>query len=371
MTGDPLHTRLCEEYGCEYPIVAFAHTRDVIAAVTNAGGIGVLGVNSLTPEEIRAEIHWIRERVGDRPWGVDLLLSASYVEGTAEELESRIPQEHIDFVERLMRDNNIPDPKTPGPYGTRRVDLMRKARAKFDVIIEEQVPIFASGMGSPAFILEEMHAAGIKVWGLVGLARQAARELEQGLDLIIAQGQDSAGHTGRIGTFSLVPEVVELAKEYDTPILAAGGITTGQHVVAALALGAAGVWTGTIWQATHESETTMAEKQTLLDARNQDAWICLPLDGKRNRIVRNQLLDAWEQPDAPEPLPMPLQGMLLGKLRQAIDDHQPPGWLVVPAGQGVGWIRDIRPARQVIFDLMEGARDALDRMGLAEDAEGL
>ena len=369
MPRDPLHTRLNEEYGCEFPIVAFAHTRDVIAAVTNAGGIGVLGVNSLTPDEIRAEVRWIKERVGDKPFGVDLLLSASYIEGTPEELESQIPEGHAQWVDQLMRDNNIPEPKTPGPWGVRRVDLLRRARAKFDVIIEEQVPIFASGMGSPAFILDELHEHGIKVWGLIGLARQAARELEAGLDLIVAQGQDSAGHTGRMGTFSLVPEVVDVARAHDTPILAAGGITTGQHLAAALMLGAEGVWTGTIWQATHESETTMARKKMLVEAGSQDAWICVPYDGKRNRMLRSKFGEAWDQPGAPEPLPMPLQGMLVGKLVEAIDDHQVEGWLSVPAGQGVSFVREVKPARQVLFDLVEGARDAFDRVyGVEEPA---
>ena len=301
MAADPLRTRLCDEYGCEYPIVGFAHTKDVVAAVTNAGGIGVYGANSLTAEQMRSDLRWIRERVGDRPFGVDLLLSASYVEGSPEELESQIPQEHADFVEQVMAEHGIPEPKTPGPWGVARVDLLRKARAKFEIIKEERIPIFASGMGSPAFILDELHAAGVKVWGLVGLARQAKRELEQGLDLIVAQGQDSGGHTGRMGTFSLVREVTELARSHDTPILAAGGVVTGEHLVAALALGADGAWCGTIWQTTHESETSMAKKQKLIAAGNQDAWVSTAIDGKRRRVVRNRMLEVFDAPDAPAP----------------------------------------------------------------------
>ena len=371
MTTDPLRTRLCDEYGCEYPIVGFAHTKDVIAAVTNAGGIGVYGANSLTPDQMRSDLRWIKERVGDRPFGVDLLLSASYIEGTPEELESQIPQGHLDFVERVMQEHGIPEPKTPGPWGVQRVDLLRKARAKFDVIKEEQVPIFASGMGSPAFILDELHDAGIKVWGLIGLARQARRELEQGLDLIVAQGQDSGGHTGRMGTFSLVREVTELAKEHDTPILAAGGVTTGDHIVAALALGADGVWCGTIWQTTHESETSMAKKQRILASGNQDAWVSTVIDGKRMRVVRSAMLDVFDTPEAPEPLAMPLQSMLLSKLEQSVEDHQIEDWLRIPAGQGVGFVTEMKPARQVVFDLVGEARDVLERMGFdPPDGEG-
>ena len=370
MAADPLRTRLCDEYGCEYPIVGFAHTRDVVAAVTNAGGIGVYGANSLTAEQMRADLRWIRERVGDRPFGVDLLLSASYVEGAPEDLESQIPQGHADFVERVMEEHGIPEPKTPGPWGVARVDLLRKARAKFEIIKEERIPIFASGMGSPAFILDELHAAGVKVWGLIGLARQAQRELEQGLDLIVAQGQDSGGHTGRMGTFSLVREVAELARGRDTPILAAGGVVTGEHLVAALALGADGVWCGTLWQTTHESETSMAKKQKLIAAGNQDAWVSTAIDGKRMRVVRNRMIDVFDAPDAPPPLAMPLQGMLLGKLEQAVEDHQVEDWLRIPAGQGVGFVTAMQPARQTLLGLVDEARGTLERMGFEPPDDG-
>ena len=365
MTNDPLHTRLCEEYGCEYPIVAFAHTRDVIAAASNAGGIGVLGCSTHTIEEMRADIKWIKERVGDRPFGADITIPSSYVRGNQEELEEQVPQGHRDWVEQLMRDNEIADPKGPPPEDVRLRGL-RDTRTKLEIMMEERIPIFASGMGSPAFILDEMHEAGVKVWGLIGLARQARREMEAGLDLIIAQGQDSAGHTGRMGTFSLVREVTELAKAYDIPIVAAGGITTGAHIVAALALGAVGVWTGTIWQATHESETKQWEKQRLRRAENQDAWVSTAMDGKRNRGVRNKYYEAWEAEGSPEPLPMPLQDIVGGKLLQAADDWDLEDWAgPVAAGQGVGFVKEIKPARQVVFDLMEEAYDTLERMGHA------
>ena len=281
MTSDPLHTRLCEEYGSEYPIVAFAHTRDVIAAASNAGGIGVLGCSTHTIEEMRADIKWIKERVGDRPYGVDITIPSSYVRGNQEELEDQVPQGHRDWVEQLMRDNQIADPKGPPPEDVRLRGL-RDTRTKLEIMMEERIPIFASGLGSPAFILDEMHEAGVKVWGLIGLARQARRELEAGLDLLIAQGQDSAGHTGRIGTFSIVPEVVELAREFDTPILAAGGVTTGRHIVAAITLGAVGVWTGTMWQATHESATGDVGEA---EAAERERAGCLGLDGGRRQAL--------------------------------------------------------------------------------------
>ena len=161
-----------------------------------------------------------------------------------------------------------------------------------------------------------------------------------------------------------MPEVVELAREFDTPILAAGGVTTGRHIVAALTLGAVGVWTGTMWQATHESATEMWAKQKLLDAKAQDAWVSTAGDGKRSRGVRNRYVESWESAEAPQHLPMPLQGLLNNKLRQAIDEYELRDWQGVAAGQGVGFIREIKPVRQVVLDLIEEAYDAIEAMQL-------
>jgi NAD(P)H-dependent flavin oxidoreductase YrpB (nitropropane dioxygenase family) len=362
MAGDPLHTRLCDEYGCEFPIVAFAHTKDVIAAVTNAGGIGVLGATGSTPDEIDSDIQWIRERVGDKPFGVDLLVPASFVQGNLEDLEAMIPQEHRDFVEGLMRDNDMPEPKGEIEGGI-DAGLMEKARKQLEVVLEQRVPIFASGLGSPAFILDEAHARGTKCWGLIGMRRQAVRQLDAGVDTIIAQGGDSGGHSGHIGTFSLVPEVVKARNEIrpESLVLAAGGVTTGTHVAAAIAMGADGVWCGTIWQATNESETEMYAKQKLLDAVVEDAVQSRATTGKPVRQVRSKWTEAWAAPGAPDPLPMPLQPMLVAKIKQSIDDHHLEDWSGPPAGQGVGHIQSIKPARQVIFDLMEEAQEAVER----------
>lgn len=362
MAGDPLHTRFCDELGVEFPIVAFAHTKDVIAAVTNAGGVGVLGATGSTPEEIESDIKWIRERVGDKPFGVDLLVPASFVQGNMEDLEEMIPQEHRDFVARLMRDNEIPPPKNE-PEGGIDAGLMEKAKRQLEVVLENHVPIFASGLGSPAFILDEAHAAGTQCWGLIGMRRQAVRELDAKVDGIIAQGGDSGGHSGHIGTFSLVPEVVKARNEINPAsyVLAAGGVTTGTHIAAAIAMGADAVWCGTIWQATNESEVEMYAKQKLLDAVVEDAVQSRATTGKPVRQVRSKWTEAWAAPDAPAPLPMPLQPMLVKEIKQAIDDHHLEDWSGPPAGQGVGHIQSIKPARQVVFDLMEEAQEAVER----------
>lgn len=364
MSGNPLHTRLCQEYGAEYPIVAFAHTKDVIAAVTNAGGIGVLGAVGLAPEEIRSAIHWIRERVGDKPFGIDLLLPASFVEGNGEDLEAQIPEGHREFVRRLQTENNIPAPKkarTPQDEGI-GPEMLRKSRAQLDVVLEERVPIFASALGSPAFLLERAHQVGTKVWGLIGLPRQARREIEAGVDVVIAAGSDAGGHSGSIGTFSLVSEVVKLAEGSQTLVLAAGGVTTGRHLAAAMALGADGVWCGTIWQATNESETEMFLKEQLLRSSSEDAIQSRAMTGKPVRQIRSKWSEAWKQPGAPEPLPMPLQPMLVGDVLQSIRENHMEDWQGVASGQGVGHITTLKPARQVVSDMVEEAEDTLDRL---------
>ncbi|MCA9832002.1 MAG: nitronate monooxygenase family protein [Dehalococcoidia bacterium] len=362
MTGDPLHTRLCEEYGCEVPVVAFAHTRDVIVAVTNAGGIGILGAAGQETETLRASIRWIKERVGNKPWGVDLLVPASFVEGNKEDLEAMIPQGHRDFVDSMMKENGIPMPATKRAGVGLGPELLRHSREQLDLLLEEEVPIFASGLGSPAFFLERAHAQGMKVWGLVGLPRQARRQIEAGVDCVIAQGYDSGGHSGTIGTFTLVPEVVQMAEGTNTLVLAGGGISTGRQLAASIAMGADGIWTGTIWLATHESETEMFIKQRLIEAQAEDAIQSRATSGKPIRQLRSKWSDAWKAPGAPDPLPMPLQPMLVSDIQEGIRQAKMEDWMTTPAGQSVVGIHSIRPAAEVVYSLVEGAQDMFDRM---------
>ncbi len=194
----------------------------------------------------------------------------------------------------------------------------------------------------------------MKVWGLVGLPRQAQRQVDAGVDVIVAQGYDSGGHGGTIGTFTLVPEVVRLTRGTDTLVLAAGGVSGGQHLAAALAMGAVGVWTGTIWLATNEYETAMFLKQLLIDAKVEDAIQSRAATGKPARMLRSRWTDAWKQPDAPEPLQMPLQGMLAGSVQQGISEARMEDRMTTAAGQSVFGVPEIKPAAQVVFDLFRG-----------------
>ena len=231
------------------------------------------------------------------------------------------------------------------------------------MLFEEHVPIFASGLGSPAFMIDRAHEAGMKVWGLVGLPRQAQRQVDAGVDVIIAQGYDSGGHSGTVGTFTLVPEVVRMAEGSNSMVLAAGGINNGRQLAAALTMGAVGVWTGTIWLATHESETEMFLKQRLIEARAEDPYQSRAMSGKPIRQLPSRYGDAWKQPGAPEPLQMPLQGMLVADLRDGIDDAKMEEWMTTPAGQSVVGITAVRPAADVVYSLAEEAIERFETIG--------
>ena len=361
MSRDPLHTKLCDMLGIEFPIVAFTHCKDVAVAVVNAGAFAVLGEALHTPDEMEADIRWIRERVEGKPFGIDLVLPASVPpSGGLEELMAKIPEGHKKFAQSIKERHNVPDPK--GPVALHQWGGLNQemARRQLDVVLEERVPVFTSGLGNPAFILEAAHARGVKVFGLVGKTRHAKREIEAGVDAIIAQGSDAAGHTGVIGTFSIVPEVVSIAG--DTPVIAAGGVTTGQHLAAALCLGASGVWTGTLWLACRESDEDMIIKEKLIAATAEDTDYSRSISGMPMRTLKCVWTEEWSKPEAPTPLSTPYQMLLSADYIQASNDHKREDLMTEAAGQGVAFVTAMKPARQIVIDLVEEALDTFDRL---------
>lgn len=361
MAKNPLHTKLCDILGIEFPIIAFTHCKDVAAAVINAGGFAVLGETPHTPDEIAADIKWLRERIGSKPFGIDLVFPASVPPaGSIEELQAQIPEEQRRFVEDIKKRHNIPPPKrTPELYNLGWI-TQEVPRKQLEVVLEERVPVLASGLGNPAFVLEAAHARGMYVWGLVGKPRQARRELEAGVDAIIAQGCDAAGHTGNIGTFSIVPEVVAIAG--DTPVIAGGGVTTGRHLAAALCLGAVGVWTGTIWLASRESDVEMVLKEKLINASAEDTTYSRCISGFPMRTLKSQWHAEWESPGAPPPAPPPYQLLLFAEIRQAAMDWGLDNFMTEAAGQGVGFVKSMKPARQIVFDMVEEALSVFEEL---------
>lgn len=365
MSG-PLHTPLCDKLGIEYPIVAFTHCKDVAVAVINAGGFAVLGEALHTPDHIAADIKWIRDRVNGKPFGIDLVLPSSVPEErTVEQLLAEIPQEHRDFEQRIKRKYDVPDPKEAVNLHIWGGLDQKRALAQVEVVFDERVPVFASGLGSPAFLLKRAHQLGIQVWGLVGKPRQAKKQLAAGTDVIIAQGFDAAGHTGDIGTFSIVPQVVDAARGTGVPVIAAGGVTTGRHLAAALALGADGVWTGSLWLASRESDVNLPLKERLLEAETDDTVYSDCISGYTMRTTRCPWHDEWLGPDAPEVLKPPLQMLLSANYIQGSLDYQRKDLMTEAAGQGIHYVTEMKPARQILSDLVDEALDVFDRFASA------
>ncbi|NMG32523.1 nitronate monooxygenase [Aromatoleum evansii] len=360
--SNPLHTPLCDKLGIEYPVVAFTHCKDVAVAVINAGGFAVLGEALHTPDQIAADIKWIRDRIGGKPFGIDLVLPSSVPEEkTVDELLAMIPPEQREFEQMIKRKYDVPDPKVaPDIHHWGGLD-QKRALDQLEVIFDERVPVFASGLGSPAFLLKRAHELGMQVWGLVGKPKQAKKQLAAGTDVIIAQGYDAAGHTGNIGTFSIVPQVVDAARGTGVPVIAAGGVTTGRHLAAALALGADGVWTGSLWLASRESDVNLPLKERLIEAETDDTVYSNCISGYTMRTTRSPWHNEWSSDAAPDVLKPPLQMILSSNYIQGSLDYQRKDLMTEAAGQGIHYVTEMKPARQILSDIVEEALDVFDR----------
>jgi NAD(P)H-dependent flavin oxidoreductase YrpB (nitropropane dioxygenase family) len=354
-------TQLCERLGIDVPIFAFSHCRDVVAAVTNAGGFGVLGATAHSPAGLDTDLTWIDQQTGGKPYGVDLLLPAKFADvGDRQEAGGPpIPDRHREFVTGLLDRYDVPD--LPEHLAGRRGTLSVSPEAAgtlLDVAFRHPVRLVASALGPPpAELTEQAHARGIVVAALVGTVEHARRQQAAGVDLIVAQGTEAGGHTGTVATMVLVPEVVRAVAP--VPVLAAGGIVTGAQMAAAIALGAQGVWCGSVWLTTQEAETDPAVQQKMLAASSSDTVRSRSLTGKPARMLRSAWTDEWESAAAPAALPMPLQTMLTAGAQQRITRssgqagsgaQQLATYFV---GQGVGLLDRVRPAREVVAGMVE------------------
>ena len=367
-----MRTPICDRLDIEFPIFAFSHCRDVIAAVTRAGGFGVLGALAFNPEELEIELAWIDEHVGDKPYGVDFAMPVKYVgkgggdEASITNLQAMIPQGHRDFVDKLLADHGVP----PLPD-----DLDRPAVKAAGLGVDEEGPgqvevslshknvrVIVNALGPPPpYIVEQAHAHDVLVGALVGSKQHAERQVAQGVDIIVAQGTEAGGHCGEISTMVLVPEVVD-AVGPDVPVLAAGGIGSGRQMAAALALGAQGVWTGSIWLTVAEANTQPAAIENLLAATSRDTVRARVMTGKPARQLRTAWTEAWERPDAPAPLPMPLQGILYNEASRRITRAQSRELSGFPVGQIVGRMNRVQPTKDVVFDMVQEWIDTTERL---------
>jgi NAD(P)H-dependent flavin oxidoreductase YrpB (nitropropane dioxygenase family) len=372
-----VRTPICERLGIEFPIFAFSHCRDVVAAVSKAGGFGVLGALAYSPDQLEIELDWIDEHVGDRPYGVDIVMPAKYVgkgggsEASLEHLSELIPKEHRDFVDRVLAEHGVPEFPPDLDTGTVKaaglnVDLEAPGQVEVS-LAHPKVRMLVNALGPPPpEVVRKAHDHGLLVGALVGSRQHAERQVAIGVDVIVAQGTEAGGHCGDVTTMVLVPEVVD-AVGPDVPVLAAGGIGTGRQIAAALALGAQGVWTGSIWLTVTEADTSPLVVENLLAATSRDTVRARVMTGKPARLLRSAWTEAWERPDAPEPLPMPLQGILYGEAARRISRAQNRELSGFPVGQIVGRMNRVRPVKDVMLDLVEEWVETTERLAKLVD----
>lgn len=378
-----MKSKICDMLGIEFPLAAFSHCRDVVAAVSRAGGIGVLGATAFTPEQLEIELAWIDEHVEGKPYGLDVLIPENYpLRGekglTMKDVAARIPQAHQAFVRDLLDRNGIQrateegygrrgggGPDSPPPFSPdTAMDLLA-------VAFRHPIKLVANALGVPPPEMIQMgRDHGVPVAALAGAKEHAIRLAEAGVDIIVAQGGEAGGHCGEVSTLVLVPEVVRALKAMgrDIPVLAAGGIMTGRQMAGCMAMGAAGVWTGSVWLATTESETSEVFREKMIAARSRDTVRSRATTGKPARQLKSGWTEAWEGEDSPGALPMGLQSLISGPALRSIGKAAANGnpqarqldtYFV---GQGVGMVDSVKSSRAVVAEFMEEFAEAVGDM---------
>jgi nitronate monooxygenase len=362
-----LRTKLCDMLGIDYPILSAGMGPtligertgapvELVVAVSEAGGLGVLGGSGYTVEELREAIRQIKAQT-DKPFGVDLLLPQKLDMGGGlgqkgvDKLPlslviKSLPQSHRDWVEKIRREMALPEAEIMVRMDT---TTMRPLEA-VKVCLEENVPLFCAGLGNPGFMVEEAHAKGIKVLAITGNAKNARRMAQSGIDLLVAQGHEGGGHTGRIGTMALLPQAIDAA--FPVPVLAAGGIGDGRGVAAALAMGCIGVWVGTRFLATNEGGALEVNKRRIIESSDEDTRVSRAYTGKTLRASYNKYHDLWDQSGL-DPLPFPTQVLISSALLGAFVEAHQDAYVGGLAGQISGLIKEIKPARQVLEEMVE------------------
>lgn len=374
-----MNSPICDMLGIEFPLIAFSHCRDVVAEVSKAGGMGVLGAAGMSPEQLERELSWIDAHIGGKPYGVDVLIPNKMLgrdeQPDAAEVLALIPQEHKDFAAGILNSHGIDASDIDDNARARGLGFgnnMRESGAQrlLEVAFSHPIALIANALGvPPAWMLGMGKENGVAVAALVGAREHAIRQVQAGVDILVVSGTEGGGHCGSVSTMVLVPEIFEAIQPYgNVPILAAGGIATGRQMAAAMAMGAAGAWTGSVWLATAEAETSPVVKEKIIAASSSDTVRSRSRTGKFSRQLRSPWTDAWERRDSPEPLPMPLQTLVSEPALAKIEKLSEGGHLGARelatywVGQGAGLINASRPARGVVQDFKEDFLRAYERL---------
>ncbi|MEO8281463.1 MAG: nitronate monooxygenase family protein [Ideonella sp.] len=352
-----MNNSLCEMFGIDAPIFAFSHCRDVVVEVSKAGGMGVFGMARAHADRLEEDLRWIDAHIGGRPYGVDILMPSRYEDVGHHDL-SALPQEHVEFVQRLLDEAGIPRLPTEQADAAAAELLKglnltpRENLAMLETCLRHPISLIVNALGSPPReLVERAHAQGIRVGALAGKVEHALKHRDVGCDLIIAVGTEAAGHTGNIASMVLWPRVVDAVAPI--PVLGGGGVGRGRQLAAALALGCEGVWCGSIWLKTVQSELTPDIRAKLLRAGCDDAVLTKSVTGKQCRTLRNAFTDAWSAPDAPATLPSPLQGMLWwAHGRTRVERAHAEAFLTYPVGQLVGDMNEETSVRELVHDML-------------------
>jgi NAD(P)H-dependent flavin oxidoreductase YrpB (nitropropane dioxygenase family) len=360
--------------GVDFPLFAFSHCRDVVAAVSRAGGFGVLGGSMFTPESLEAELRWVDDHVEGKPYGVDILVPENQFDTggmTIAQLAEHLPSEHREFLAQLLSEYDVDLRLEDGGHGdVPPATSPEIGEQLMDVAFKHPIRLIANALGiAPDWMIERGKSEGVAVAALVGAKEHAIRQVNAGVDILVAQGTEAGGHCGEVSTLVVVPEVVRAVREIrEVPVLAAGGIMTGAQMAGCMAMGAAGVWTGSVWLATPESEVSETFRQKLVAASSRDTIRSKARTGKPSRQLRSAWHEAWEGPDSPGSLPLPLMSILstpaFSSIDRAADAGNPKARELVSywVGQGVGLIDSVKTSAQVVQDFMSDYAEAVERL---------
>jgi NAD(P)H-dependent flavin oxidoreductase YrpB (nitropropane dioxygenase family) len=371
---------ICRMTGAEFPLFAFSHCRDVVAAVSRAGGFGVLGCSSHGADELEEELAWIDAHVDGKPYGVDILFPQAQEASagmTMADYAAAIPPQHVAFVVELLASHGVeirPEEVIRDRLPPTAPD---EAERLMDIAFRHPIKLIANALGvAPPRMIERAKAAGVPVAALVGKKEHAIKQAQAGVDIIVAQGGEAGGHCGEIATMVIVPEVIRAVAPYGAPpVLAAGGIVTGEQMAGAMAMGAQGVWTGTVWLATTESETSPAVREKMIEATSSDTVRSKARSGKPNRQLKSDWNAAWDSPSSPGALPLPLQPLIsvpaMTRVARAAEAGSKPAkdLLTYESGQGVGMISAVRSATAVVQEFKEDFARAFEQFVSAVSGE--